>query len=345
MEEKNSNKKLIINLVIMALLIGVTFYLLLRDNNLVELWNVIKSANIAYVLCAIGGIALYIISEAINIKRILKFIGEYNVSFFHGIKYAFVGFFFSSITPSSTGGQPAQVYFMKRDNIEISHSSLALLIELTSFQILSITFAIISLLSNYKIVMNLSRVMKLLIIFGIVSNLIVLAFVLIAIFSNAVAVNIVNVILKIGERFKIKEKTKEVIKGELENYKEGSRVILKNPLFMVSVMATTMIQLISTYSVTYFVYKALWLNKFSFLHIIQLQSILSVAVSNIPLPGAVGVSENGFLLLFKSVYSKELLSPAMLLSRGINFYLFLMVSSAVVIYATVRINKRHKLRK
>ena len=43
--------------------------------------------------------------------------------------------FFSSITPSATGGQPVQLYVMNKDNIHVAHGTMALLTELTSFQI------------------------------------------------------------------------------------------------------------------------------------------------------------------------------------------------------------------
>jgi hypothetical protein len=33
------------------------------------------------------------------------------------MRYSFIGFFFSGITPSASGGQPAQIYYMNKDNM------------------------------------------------------------------------------------------------------------------------------------------------------------------------------------------------------------------------------------
>lgn len=55
-----------------------------------------------------------------------------------------------------------------------------------------------------------------------------------------------------------------------------------------------------------------------------------------PLPGAVGVSEGGFLGIFKFLFPVNLLTSAMLLSRGISFYLCVLISGISVLYFTLR---------
>ena len=44
-------------------------------------------------------------------------------SFIEALKVAFVGVFFSAITPSSTGGQPMQLYLMSKKNISVGFGS------------------------------------------------------------------------------------------------------------------------------------------------------------------------------------------------------------------------------
>ena len=60
-----------------------------------------------------------------------------------------------------------------------------------------------------------------------------------------------------------------------------------------------------------------------------MQSVLYATVSGIPSPGAVGVTEAAFMQIFKSVYPKGVMSSAILVNRGINFYLFLIISGIV----------------
>ena len=85
------------------------------------------------------------------------------------------------------------------------------------------------------------------------------------------------------------------------------------------------------YLIPYCVYKAFGLNGYNIFEIYTIQAVLFTTVSCLPLPGAIGVSETVFLSLFGPVFSTELLSSAMLLSRGISFYLFVIVSMIITI--------------
>lgn len=77
---------------------------------------------------------MFNIAEGINLRKVLVSFG-YRVSFKEAMKYAYIGYFFSSVTPSATGGQPLQLYAMSKDKIHVAHGTMALLTELTSFQI------------------------------------------------------------------------------------------------------------------------------------------------------------------------------------------------------------------
>ena len=51
--------------------------------------------------------------------------------------------------------------------------------------------------------------------------------------------------------------------------------------------------------------------------------------ASLPLPGVVGAQEGGFVTLFRLFFGAELVLPAMLMSRGISFYAFLLISGGV----------------
>lgn len=62
------------------------------------------------------------------------------VSYLKCLGFAFVGFYFSSITPSSSGGQPAQMFYMSKAKINLSYSSLNLLIITVVYQIVMMLY-------------------------------------------------------------------------------------------------------------------------------------------------------------------------------------------------------------
>lgn len=333
-------KKFFRNFVIFALLIVLTFYILLKDQNTTEIFNIVLSAKIEFIFIAIACMMLYIICEAINIGRTLKALNEKS-SFFNNVKYALIGFFFSAITPAASGGQPMQIYYMHRDNISVANSTLALLINLTSMQIVTIGFALVSVIFNYQ---NLNKALVILFIVGIGLNLSALILLLISILSKRMSNGLINIAIKIMKFFRIKniEEKQKKLKNELEKYQASSIYIKNNRFLMLKVLFTTAIQFIIYYSITYWTYCSLGLSGHSIFKIIALQALVFASVSGIPSPGAVGVSEGAFIQIFSSVFSGGMISSAVLLNRGINFYLFVIISAIVVMIGQLKEKKQER---
>lgn len=322
-------KKAIRNFIIFMLLIILTFYILLKDQDTYEIFNIVVSAKIEYVFVAIGCMILYIICEAINIGRTLKALNEQS-SFWNNIKYALIGFFFSAITPAASGGQPMQVYYMYKDNISVANSTLALLINLTSMQIITIGFALISLFFNYQ---YLNSALMILFIIGICLNLSALILLLIGVLSKKMSEGLIKIAIKIMKLFRVKniEEKQEKFEKELERYQASSVYVKNNKILMLKILITTAVQFIVYYSITYWTYCSLGLSKHNIFEIITMQSVLFATVSGIPSPGSVGVSEGAFMEIFKNVFPHTIISSAVLLNRGVNFYLFVLISGIVVI--------------
>ena len=112
-EKAKKIKKTIRNLIVFILLIGLTFYLIFKDQNVLEILNIAVSVKKRYILVAIIAMCLYLLGETINITRILKELGEKS-TFLRNIRYTLIGFFFSSITPAASGGQPMEIYYMHK---------------------------------------------------------------------------------------------------------------------------------------------------------------------------------------------------------------------------------------
>ncbi|WP_196000009.1 lysylphosphatidylglycerol synthase transmembrane domain-containing protein [Clostridium sp. 1001271B_151109_B4] len=328
-----SLKKILKSSLLFIALIGVTFFIVFKDNSFNNIVETLKSVNLTYIYVGILFMFFFICCEAINIRRMLRLL-SYDISIVKGLKYAFVGFFFSSITPSASGGQPMQIYYMKKDNVDISHSSLVLLVELASFQFVTIVVALLSFMGNYKFIITLNPAIKILIGIGIIFNTMVFLFIGLAIFSKKFISKIIELIFKLVSRIRFinSNKLRNIVDEEINQYQEGAIFIKENKMVIVKVVLTTFAQIFFNYSITFFVYKALNLSTYSFMSVFSLQSILFISVSALPLPGAVGSSESSFLTLFKTLFPASTLSSAMLLSRGISFYLFVIISGVIVLF-------------
>ena len=329
-----NNGKLIRNFILFILLIIITFAVLLKGEDITQILNILGSVKIQYVFIGILCMAIYISCEAINIGRSLKTLNEKS-TFIQNLKYALIGFFFSAITPAASGGQPMQIYYMHKDKISVSNSTLALLLNLTSMQIITIGFALVSLCFNYQ---YLNGVLIVFFIVGILLNLSALVLLLIAIISKRLSRGMVHFAEKVLKFFRVKniDAKKEKLEKELEQYHESAVYIKQNKKIMIKILLTTLVQFFAYYSVTFWTYKALGMNEANILEITSMQSVLFATVSGIPSPGAVGVTEGAFTEIFRNIYPGAMMSSAILLNRGINFYFFVIFSGIVTIINHIR---------
>ena len=325
------------NLIFFILLIVLTFYIMLKDQDLPAIFRIIKNAKLEFVFVGIVCMFLYLMCEAINMGRTLKALGEKS-SFAKNLKYSLIGFFFSSITPAASGGQPMQVYYMYKDKVSVANSTLALLINLTSMQIITINFALVSLCFNYQ---YLNKILIIFFVIGISLNIGALILLIIGVFSKRLSRGLINFVIKILKIFKVRniEAKKEKLENELQKYHASAVYIKNNNRLIVRTLLTTLIQFTLYYSITYWTYRSLGLAKYSIIEIITMQSVLFATVSGIPSPGTVGVTEGAFMEIFRNVFPQAIINSAVLLNRGINFYLFVTISGIVVIVNHLKTRK------
>lgn len=331
---KKVNLKMIRNLVFFILLVIFTFWFIFKDQDINKLIDIVKSADSKYVIIGTVLMFMFYFMEALNVKSILKLFNE-KVSLLKSLKFTFIGFFFSSITPAATGGQPIEIYYMTKEDKKGANATMALLMQLCGYQLSTILIGIICAIINPSI---LKGGLVWLFLLGLTINGFVLIIMLICIFSQKLTQKLIDVIIKILKLFKVKKI--DIIKSKIEDglakYTESSLFIKSHMNEFIKSVIRVFIQVIFYYSVPFCVYKALGLNTYNYFEIFTMQSVLYTTVSSLPLPGSIGVSETVFLQIFGVAFGKKILGGAMLLSRGITFYFYVILSMLVVIINAIK---------
>ena len=122
-----TKKKAIFNTVFLILIFSITVYMVFKGEDLGEIIHTVRQADPVYLLISIICVVLFILGESVIIFYMMRTLGA-KVKMGHCALYSFVGFFFSCITPSASGGQPMQIYFMKKDKLPIPVTTLVLMI-------------------------------------------------------------------------------------------------------------------------------------------------------------------------------------------------------------------------
>ena len=187
-EGQRSVKKYI---VLFILLVLVVIFIVLKGADIESVWNAMKNADPKWLTAGLGLAAVFNIAEGINLRKVLVSFG-YRVSFKEAMKYAYIGYFFSSVTPSATGGQPLQLYAMSKDKIHVAHGTMALLTELTSFQIAAFLMENIAAFWILTGRIHLNKIMLILALVGYIMNLLFIAALMIVIVSDRLKRKIVK---------------------------------------------------------------------------------------------------------------------------------------------------------
>ena len=335
LKSKNT-KKFIRNAIIFAFLIILTYYFIFKKIDKKGIQEAIKHTNIWFILLAIVFAAGNILFEAVNHYRTLRTLGE-KITPKQAIKYAVVGFFFSAITPAASGGQPIQIVYMHRDNIKYTNATISILLQSFAYLTMMATLGFVGYILNYDYISSLGFIEYFFFI-GMAVNFFIVTITLFAMFSEKLPQKIIGFIYKIFKSINEEKanKFKEKINRELKEYHNSAKIVTKNKGIMLKTFLTSTCQLISYHSVCYFVYLALGIKHLNYIKITSLQSFLYLSVSVLPLPGTVGVNETGFSLLYNPIIPKNFVDSAMLLSRGISFYLFVIITGVILLCLTIR---------
>ena len=113
----------------------------------------------------------------------------------------------------------------------------------------------------------------------------------------------------------------------------------KNIKVIVNVFLITCVQRFLLFAVTYLVYRSFSLNLAGAGVVITLQGMISVAVDMLPLPGAQGISELMYQTVFGTVFAGALLPASVLITRGVSFYLPLIIGAVTTFIFQLTRNK------
>lgn len=332
MKTKLTRKQLLGNLLLFFGLIAITFSLLLRGQNPRELWQAIRSARVSMIGIAIGCMCVFVLSEGAVTWQCLRLFGCQS-RLKNNIFYALVGFFFSSVTPSASGGQPMQLYYMHRDRIAVPTAALALLVQFSVFQIVTIACAAVGFGTQYAQLVQEGGAFRYAFLLGTAVNAALLAITLAMIFSKRASEKILHLLVHVLTclRYKKANQMQQQLTEQLALYQRGTQYLRQNGHVLCRIVGLTIVQAVAFYTIPCWIVLALHpAAAHSFFAIAAMEAVLYVSVSALPLPGSVGASEGAFLLLFRAFIPSGALQYAMLLSRGVSFYLFVACSGGAV---------------
>lgn len=336
-----SRKKKIANTVFLLAVFGLTIYSVFRGQNLHAVLKAIWKVDPWYLFPAGAGVVVFIWGESIIIHYMFSTlkIRERKWTCF---LYSCVGFFFSAITPSATGGQPMQIYYMRRNKISVPVSTMVLMVVTITYKLVLVAVGLFVMFFQRGFVHRYLEGILPVFYLGVALNVACCIAMSVLAFHPALAKGIMLRCLKLLEHLHImkhKPGRMERLAASMDQYNATAAYLRSHVLVIINVLLLTFVQRFALFFVTWFVYKAFGLHGAHMYDVVMLQAVVSVSVDMLPLPGGMGISENLFLIIFKGTFTAGLLLPGMILSRGIAYYVQLLFCAGMTLLAHLTIGK------
>lgn len=339
--QKKTLKKLL-NGIFLAVVFALTLWSVFYDEDFSRIVSYLKAADDRFIIPAVACVLLFIAGEAVVIFYLLKILGH-NVALSHCCLYSFIGFFYSCITPSASGGQPMQMIAMRKDKIPVAVSSVVLAIVTITYKLVLIIAGAFVLICRPESLMVYLEGTEPLMYLGMFLNVTLVAFLLLIIFCpnivRVAAEKIFGLLHRIRS-FKNPEKRRQKLENMIGQYEGTADFFKSHLLVMVNVLLITFVQRFLLFLVTWFVYVAFSLSGHSLPVVVSLQAMISVGTDMLPLPGGMGASENLFLVIFEPIFGGSLVLAGMVLSRGISYYTQLLISAIMTVVSSFVIKEK-----
>ena len=339
------NKKYLISVAVLVVVICLTMYMLLKDFDVSKIVTTILGINPVYIALCVLMVIMYSLFEGIGLKVVLKTFGT-KISYLKGFVYGNVDLYFSLITPSSTGGQPVMAYYMAKDSIPVTQSTMAILLNTLNFKAVLLTLATLVLIFMPDLVFGSGTAVIVLFFVGYGMQVLMSAACFMAMFSQKIVRKISFAFIRLFGRIKIlkdPEKTVVSFGKSLDDYAQCADFIRGSRSIVPKVYIVNLIQRLFLFTIGYLVYVSFGQSSLNYFEVVGIQAAIATAANFLPIPGAAGVTELVFMLLYASIYpDDELLVSALLLTRIFDYYFSVLMSGAVSLANHLSVTKRKK---
>lgn len=272
------------------------------------------------------GAALYSLCKGFGHKRGLG----------HQCVYSAADIYFSAITPSASGGQPACAYLMMRDGIPAMVVTVTLIVNLALYAIAILGIGLVTFLASPTIFISYRPLSIILIVIGYLIQILLSLFFIVLVAKKSILHRLcaggIRLLGKLHILRKVDERLNKLNQA-MEDYGRYAELIAGQRRTLVRALIFNILQRLSQIAVTAFTYMATVGDSSRFFDVLCLHSYTVIGSNCVPIPGAMGVSD--YLLIdgfggYLGMASGEAANLE-LLSRSISFYSCIVLCGLAVI--------------
>lgn len=340
------DKKKIIYPIVLLVLIGLTVYAVISQSasfTAEGFAEYVAGAKPGWLAGAAGCMLLNILAEGLALLVLCRAAGCPQ-RLRSGVMYSAADLYFSAITPSSTGGQPASALLMVRDGIPAVTATVVLLVNLALYAASTLTVSAVSFILRPSALNCFNTTSKVLILTGLGVQAVLFTGIVLLIFNPRAFSAIVNIFWRAGQKLRILRNMddRRARLEKMENdYRMCGELMRGNIGSVLGAFALNLVQRTALIAVTPLVYMATGGSLHRVVDAFCVQMMVAVGAYCIPLPGSVGVSDYMALDGLKSFAADPV--NLELLARSISFYACILLC-ALALAVSYILHKKHNRR-
>jgi uncharacterized protein (TIRG00374 family) len=328
----NEKLKKVANIIVLALVTCLVLYFSLKDN-FNTIINEIINVNIFWLVISFLLALSFWFFKAIATTRIANiFKKDYSIK--QGMRLVLETNFFHAITPFAVGGQPYEIYSLKKSKLKITEATNVSIVNFIVYQIALVLLGIIAIVYNHHFVLlKENDLLKNLVVIGFLVNFIVIVALFLLTCTKKINKILMKFIIKVLNKIHLVKNKDEKIKQfneYLNEFHQGAKILLHDKKLFIKLIFVHFIGLISSYLIPLTLAYAMGISSYTGIEAIVLSSYVMLIGAFVPIPGGTGGLEYGFMTFYGSFIKGSKLNAIMLLWRFITYY-FAMILGAILL--------------
>lgn len=309
------------SLIILLITILVLVFILKDDYE--NIMNVLREVKIPWLLLTIVLYFVYFLLDQLSLHTIIT---QYKKDFKFGysLYLGIITKFFNGITPLAAGGQPMEVYEMRKKGVSVANGTNIVIQNYIVFQIALVLWALVAITLNKTLhLFAYVPFLKQFSVIGFIINFVILALLFLISFSKTFNKTIVVGIIKALAKVNIIKNKDELIKKWeklCDDYYQNAKIMLDNKWEFFKCIFYQIISLGIFYALPFFMAISLNISDVTLIGALAASSYVYVMGCYVPIPGASGGMEAAFLGFFNNFVTDSPLKALLILWRFMTYY-------------------------
>lgn len=341
------NRKKILWMVLSLILAGLSIFAVMSQSKSFSIkmfYNDIANAKIGWIILAVACMFGFMIFEALAIHCIVKGITG-NGKYHHSLLYSSADIYFSAITPSATGGQPASAYFMMKDGIPGPIVTVALIINLIMYTLALVAIGIISVLIRPSTIGDFNVLSRIIVLIGLLVLIGLTCLFFLVLKKEKIVYSIADKCIRLAGKLHLVRNVDiklEKLHKTVDDYQGAVKIANGKTSMLIQAFIFNLLQRLSIMSVSVIVFIATGGAFADAIDVWAVQSFTTIGSNCVPIPGAMGVADYLMIDGFSSL--PAITSPANLelFSRSLSFYSLIVFSAIITLIGYIAQRRRLK---